>query len=342
MFLGLYTKKEYQQVQANLKKVQDNLLTSIKEADSLHKQLQTCVESKSQAPEEAQTPAPEIESNSQTIDAIVKSMGYESLDTYGCKRGDRSFDNSEIFQKIFDSMQPGEQKNIYPEPGEYEFAKSLVMDNKTINLLGYGSPLAQNATRFYFAAGIPGIYIKRTEYTGMGEPIIENISIRARGKSAVDYPAGSGSNGVPVSGILVFQRALIRNCEVYQFASHGITVYGNTNGQKFDANVTKVQNCRSASNGGNGLWVIGPDSNACQFEKINAVDNDGLGIGDSSFLGNLHLGHDTNNNKKGGYGTENVTNASTFYGCYEEVNQPLSRFARPFELTVFGGSIRKA
>jgi hypothetical protein len=328
MIFGLYTKNEVAKIKSDL----TTACTKSKEA------LLNEIADLKKKPEPAATvPAPASAPASLPI-------GYESIEYYGGK-ADSSFDNGAIAEKILADMDEGQQKNIFlPPKGAWRLGRPIIMQNKTLNFLGYGSPLAQNPSYFMVDEGIPGIIIKRTTYTGMGEAMLENIAIisaNKKGPKEFDTPEGK----VPVSGILDFQRAIIRNVSVYGFANHGVTIYGAIqHGTKilYDANVSKILFLQTANNGGSGIFIVGADSNGSCFYGISAIDNDGVGVDDNSFLGNGHANHHTNNNKQGGYRTVNVTNMSAFYGCYEEWNQPLSQFARPFEQTVFGGSIRKA
>ena len=77
-------------------------------------------------------------------------------------------------------------------------------------------------------------------------------------------------------------------------------------------------------NGGHGVYVHGPDSNAGIGIGINAVANGGWGIYGSSFLGNTYMGCHTSTNRGGAYKIEGGTNFSVLMGCYSESDQTAS------------------
>lgn len=82
----------------------------------------------------------------------------------------------------------------------------------------------------------------------------------------------------------------------------------------------------SSAKDGHGWFFRGSDANQIVSFAGNAVNNEGFGFLDRSFLGITTIGAHTSNNKLGPYHTPGAAAASTYVGCYSEANQTPSSF----------------
>jgi hypothetical protein len=206
----------------------------------------------------------------------------------------------------------------------------------TINIdravtLDFESPVAGNsvgASRLVFPQNTTGIIIwdkvgSPSGFSAAGAQII-NASLLGPGHA-------TGSTGY---GIEVRARSRLISCSVDGFRSDGVHINGEA-GVVGNCNLFYIDGGRFMSNGGNGLFVDGPDANAGVIIGLDCSSNDGWGIYDSSFLGNTYVQAHTAANGTGSYKAEGLVNASLFLGCYSESGQ------NPFEFqqgtTIVGG-----
>jgi hypothetical protein len=82
-----------------------------------------------------------------------------------------------------------------------------------------------------------------------------------------------------------------------------------------------VKNVTIQQVAGHGLYIDGQDSSAGHFIFINAIQNNGWGVWDNSFLGNTHIGHHCNGNVLGDYRATDPNAANIFLGCYQETGR---------------------
>lgn len=122
------------------------------------------------------------------------------------------------------------------------------------------------------------------------------------------------------SGIILNQRAYVRNVKVQGFTRHGIVVVGAGDGYGGNANLSEVANCEIANNMGSGLMLVGSDANVVSVRDNTFVNNAGAPIVDRSFLGCNILGSNhASANFCGGFNcTSNSVRHSIFMGIYTE------------------------
>lgn len=247
----------------------------------------------------------------------VVSMGYESIENIGCVPDDPNIDNGAIINAYTADKT---MANLFIPNGLWYCDTTINIINRTISMRGQN----MNGSVFTFPMGRTGIRVDRNKQatSQMLEGCLENFMIQARGK---DTTADISSDEA-AQGIKLWQRYQLRDISIYGFAFRGLEIFGALQSLGHDANLIKATNVRIASCGSDGVFIVGPDSNAGTFTSIDVVDCRGWGINDHSFLGNTWIGCHTNNNKGGSYNVQNSTAASLFMGCYSEVGQPPARF----------------
>ncbi len=119
------------------------------------------------------------------------------------------------------------------------------------------------------------------------------------------------------SGIRLRGRATVRNCRIESFPHFGLCIStdGVTPG---NANLCSVDNVSASWMGMHGFLTLGGDSNAGRFIGLNAFGCKGVGIKDSSFLGNHYFSCHTSVCGVASYASGPVNNFSVFVGCYSE------------------------
>lgn len=121
--------------------------------------------------------------------------------------------------------------------------------------------------------------------------ILERIKIGGVG-GILTYPSDiDGIYAVPYAGdttkhgIFMHTTITIRDCTIQNFAGDGIHVTTNTGGS---ANLLDFTSVRCASNGLNGMYVEGGDSNAGGGVHMDFSSNAGWGLHERSFLNNTY------------------------------------------------------
>jgi hypothetical protein len=198
--------------------------------------------------------------------------------------------------------------------------------NATINILDKDITLeGSESTHLRFFVKGPGILVKRI--SNMKRTFIKNLFL----SNELSIGNDSTNNGIEISAVVD-----IENLVINQFYGDGIHIdatSGRTPGA--DASHSRIQTVEASLCKGDGIYITGGDANVINFYHIDVRDNDGYGINDDSFLGNLFFGCMAHANKKGAYTAMNYNNRSSWFGCYAEGGQPLSRIGG--EGTVFGG-----
>ncbi len=198
--------------------------------------------------------------------------------------------------------------------------KPLVIEGESGGHMG-----SDDGTLITFPADKHGIIIHHTLTTGYGT-VLETVSTGSakgtvlRGFS-IQQRTTTGTIG---HGIWMRARAKIENCQVSEFPQNGIHIVGNagssdplTNG---NANSWMIEHCVVEDCRGHGLFVDNDDANAGVAIGLNCADNVGVGIYDSSFLGNTFVGCHTSSNSMG-WQADNANSSAVFLGCYSETGQ---------------------
>jgi hypothetical protein len=229
-----------------------------------------------------------------------------NIKRFGAK-SDGVADNRAIINALISSLGSGGGGTIYVPVGNYYCSDSIIIEDKTVYILGevgsqMGNPSA--ASQFVFPSGVIGISILR----GSGnhqESVIEKISLRALAKNSSES-----------HGMVLTARCTLRDVTISNFSGHGIKIFGIL--PSSDCSLSILQRVRISSCTGDGLNIIGSDANQCTFIAIDTVDCGGWGIHDNSFLGNQYYNCHVNNCSQGPYFAENVNARSAFIGCYSE------------------------
>jgi hypothetical protein len=179
-----------------------------------------------------------------------------------------------------------------------------------------------------------------------GDTTLGDTEIASRGYAAnysiIDglsiVSAGGTTN---VDGIRIrCPGVLVRNCWVTGFKRNGIRIVASVGGAGAtigNANLWRVEHCYLLSNGSDGLFTDGSDSNAGIAISVDATNNGGWGIYDSSFLGNTYIACHTSGNTTGPYKTDDANAHNVFLGCYQEGAANLSSLVTP--TIVLGGNL---
>lgn len=223
-------------------------------------------------------------------------------------------DNLSFFQKAIAAGITGNayQVKIYvpacevltnTESGNYYYLSDTLILNTTVELSGDG----MRQSVLFFPGNNLGI---KTTAHGV---VIKDLTVRgALGTVSTGY------NSTTAHGIWLNSSSVVENVLVRNFDGNGIQVVGDV-GVGTNANLCRVINCKSYTNGRAGLYVQGGDSNACVFSGIDSYGNGRWNIWDESFLGNLHQGHHaaagaTDHN----YQKTFVTHGGTEYICIND------------------------
>jgi hypothetical protein len=224
---------------------------------------------------------------------------------------------------------------IYFPMGRYLCNTTIDLKRKVYFLGDHSGFSLEYNTALVFPSGVTGIRIQSYNTTGESGTeanttsaqgtIIEGLRIEGPGKAV----------GAAAYGILMRARALIRNCYIRDFRSHGIYILATApNG---NCNLWRIEGGASEVNGGCGLFIEGADTNAGYSIGFDASFNDEYGIYDSSFLGNLHLAPHTDGNTLGPYKSDDPNANSIFISAYAEGGQPLGSIAGP--AMAIGGNV---
>lgn len=199
-------------------------------------------------------------------------------------------------------------------PGKYYLSQTLTL-HRQVKLIGSGSPAgnALSNCQLWFADNINGIVIfyeyAATPNDGADGTVLSGFSINNR----------KNAGGTLGSGIVMNARAELKNLLIQRFRVDGIQIFADTSVSPFyNANSWKISNCVSISNDRHGFYVKGGDANAGTCISLDSRSNGGVGIYESSFLGNTYLGCHTAANVTNGYKSDNINSRSVFVGCYSE------------------------
>lgn len=221
---------------------------------------------------------------------------------------------------------------VWFPPGKY-FCASTIQINRQVRLLGAGSPAgnALGISQLLFADNITGLAINHANVPTNG------VSLDAAGAmiDGLYLKRSTNIGGTLGHGIKASTRCEIRNCLIDSFRQNGINIVADSGGSpSTNANNWRIQNTRSISNGGHGFYCQGGDVNAGTAKGLDCSSNSGVGIYDSSFLGNTYDGCHTASNVTNGYKTDNANARNVFLGCYSEGGETHSVI---FPSVIYGG-----
>lgn len=175
-------------------------------------------------------------------------------------------------------------KLIYPMGGRtLDITCGLIMEGEGGSLNGPGSSV------LVWSSNVTGIRVQAPNTSGASTTGLSN-SFSGDGallrNFSMDGAYGSGAES-EAHGIHMRGHAQVENVFIDRFAGEGIRIQADASGNNGNANNwlvvnSQVQRCR------NGLYIVGPDTNAGHSIGFCANANRRWGILDSSFLGNAH------------------------------------------------------
>ena len=201
--------------------------------------------------------------------------------------------------------------------GHCYFSRTIEI-NKTLIITGYGQGhISAYSTRLVFAANITGITVNFIDTVdgGITDGMKAGVGTTLRHfymrslNGGIPNPAlndtGFGVGHGIGHGIWLRGMANIEHVTVQWFPQHGLYVRAVAQGVPVpelygNANLTYVSHCGFVTNGGCGIYIDGPDCNACTFIACNVSANKLSGVYDSALIGNVHMGHHADSNNKDG------------------------------------------
>lgn len=109
------------------------------------------------------------------------------------------------------------------------------------------------------------------------------------GASRIENLTLTGSRTGTVSGVRVFAQFQAADVTVQNFGGIGWEISADHNRPDMsNTNLFGLERCAALENGSHGLFIDGGDANVGYTNRFRAEFNNGWGIWDSSFLGNLH------------------------------------------------------
>lgn len=166
-------------------------------------------------------------------------------------------------------------------------------------------------------AGLGLIYeaIAKTGPTGQSEPVWPTTI------GATVQDGGMTWRCAVAHGIVLHARAVLERISVSSMPSCGVLIEGSylagTNANNWSMQgPSRISGCM-----GDGLRVVGIDTNAGRCAELDCSANGGWGIDDRSFLGNKYDACHTDSNGLGAYRSLSAVAKNLFDGCYSESGQ---------------------
>lgn len=131
--------------------------------------------------------------------------------------------------------------------------------------------------------------------------------------------AKSSKSGTAAAFVVQGTRCQLTNCGAYEFGGPGCTIDSTTGA---NCNLFSLSGCSFLSNGGDGLYIAGPNSNAGNIIASSAAGNGGWGFHEDHTLGNTYTGCHADANGLGPYLLFGASMFSLLLGCYSEGDQP--------------------
>lgn len=187
----------------------------------------------------------------------------------------------------------------------------------------YSNMTSRKQVILRFANDKSGLVIHRDDTVPGGT--VDPPTVDGRGAYLHGFVVQGDGTSQDAHGIHYRAQALVENVHVLDFPGNGINIVatatsgdptrvGNANGWALDK--VKVQECA-----GHGVYVDGADVNAGHANVVDVSKCGGVGIYDSSFLGNTWVACHTATNQGGCYLVDNDNARSVLFGCYSEGGQ---------------------
>lgn len=137
------------------------------------------------------------------------------------------------------------------------------------------------------------------------------------------------------TGIWARARCYLRFVDIGGISGDGIQFMADTNNSPpTNCNGSSFDQLNVGIDGsyinGNAVYIYGGDTNACKFSGLNANGYKLWGIWESSFLGNMHSGHEVASATGiGPYLADSIDANNVFISCYAEQGAGKSKFVKP-------------
>jgi hypothetical protein len=140
--------------------------------------------------------------------------------------------------------------------------------------------------------------------TGGTEPTWDSTTPLSNGQGPLTFAEGATVTDGTVTwtikvlaAIRVHTNCKVKNINIENAPGNGMLVAANVGWNPYsNVNGTQVYDVTAQGCVLNGLFVDGPDANACLFTNYSTISCRRWGVYDSSFLGNTHTGHHTAEN----------------------------------------------
>lgn len=238
---------------------------------------------------------------------------------------------------------------VYFPPGKYLCGSTIEL-KRSVRLHGDGcGNRGPGAPQLKFPIGVAGIVVNSydTEGPTTSPPTVVSSTTTAAGTIIEGLQIVGTRYGATTHGIELRTRALIRNCWVTEFSGNGIHIEANEaptppaeptdpvgNANNFRVEGGRVDYCT-----GHGFYTNGRDVNAGYVIGLDSSWNGGVGIYDSSYLGNTYIACHVEHNEDCGYRADGALANNVFVGCYDEtssISGPSEIYAPAY---VVGGSL---
>jgi hypothetical protein len=255
-----------------------------------------------------------------TVSGAIRTIQARLLEDLSVKDlgavGDGVTDDYAAFQAAHDllsSVTSSVGGQIRIPPGVYYLSDTWKISKRvTIRGSNAGDQVTTGATRLLFAADKTGIrfysLVESPTGTGGDYSRLEGVNMTAVSKAA-------SGNGIWATCVVKVQYCVVRS-----FQGHGIYINGQTGtGATGIADAWEVRNTRIQSCGGDGLRVIGNDSNVGVAEMVETTLNGGYGYYDNASYCNTYIACQASGNVAGAYYNRNgVGLGGVYIGCYTE------------------------
>lgn len=196
-------------------------------------------------------------------------------------------------------------------PGTYYISQTINLKKQVKFVGGGGAKGYSYAPTIKFAAGQHGFIVHRYNTNQSGTETTPTTAADGSVFEGLTITAVNATVGY-FHGIWMRAATVIRDTQVAGFSGHGIycnAAAGAGGILEGNANNWYLENVRSSSNGGCGIYIRGADANAGNGIALDVANNTEYGIADYSFLGNSYSGcHSAVN------GTSTVKRAWVNYG----------------------------
>lgn len=243
---------------------------------------------------------------------IDASQGIPITD-FGCIPNNPAIDNGMLIMKGTRGISG--MIDLYIPEGRWFSNTCIESIDKVINLTGAG----RDVTQWRMGNGRAAYFIYQPTVPGLPKVRLSGIEFQCDKYADVK----EGEKTKDLAGLRIYHECLIEECNIVGFTGGGLQMYGELNtGMFLNVSGSVVKNCKIANIKGDGVWIVGPDANACLFESLDIRDCTGIAVNDHSFLGCTWKAIMTHNNERS-FHVENITARSSFIGCYHESGQKL-------------------